>query len=200
GMENFAIFYLCGSIVFRFFANGTKSGLLSIVANGNLIKAKHLPREIFPISRVIVALINSLFDLIVLFIFMVIFGVSFQILCLFIPLLLLLETIFILGVSFILATQYVKWRDLNVIWTIVVSMLFWLVPAVYPISNVPSNYQLIYKLNPLTLLIINLRDVILYERIPSFINLLYLTLSSLFLLGFGIFLFNRGKKTFAEKI
>lgn len=200
GRENFAVFYLCGSLVFRFFSSGTSSSLRSIIQDGNLIKARRLPREIFPISQIIVALISSVFDLIILFIFMIIFGVPFQILLLFIPLFLLLETLIILGIGLILSVLYVRFRDLNVIWTLINRMLFWVLPIVYDISLVPVDYQLIYKLNPLTLLILDFRDVVLNYTIPSWENILYIVISGLILFLIGYFLFNRSKKNFAEKI
>jgi len=200
GIENFAVFFLIGFMIFRFFNSGTTGALDSIVINSNLIKTTYLPTEIFPITRIIVAFISSLFDLIVVFIFIIIFGVPFQITYLFIPLILLLAILVTTGAGLILSALFVRWRDLNLIWTLIQSILFWLLPIVYPLSFIPSDFQFYYKLNPLTLIIENLRVVIIGGNLPNFVHLFYIFISGVILMVLGIFLFNRRKKTFAEEI
>jgi len=200
GIPNFAVFFLIGFTVLRFFSFGTEWALDSIVTNSSLVKALYLPREIFPVSRIILALITTLFDLIVIFIFMIIFGIPFQIMCLFIPLILILEFIIVLGTGLILSALYVRWRDLSVIWGLIQTLLFWILPIFYSTEDIPSNYQFIHKYNPLALLIENLRAVILDGNLPNFLHLLYILVSGLILLSIGILLFNRRKKTFAEEI
>jgi ABC-2 type transport system permease protein len=147
-----------------------------------------------------VAFISTLFDLIVIFIFMILFGVPFQIMCLFIPLIFLLEFLITLGVGLILSALFVRWRDLNVIWMLIQNILFWLLPIIYPTSRIPSDYQFYYQLNPLVLLIENFRAVVLDGSLPNFLDLLYIFIVGIILLGLGIFLFNRRKVTFAEEI
>ncbi len=200
GPENFAVFFLIGFLIYRIFNSGTTGALDSIVMNSNLIRTTYLPAEIFPITRVLVAIISSFFDLIVVFIFVIIFGVPFQIMYLFIPLILFLTILVTMGAGLILSALYVRWRDLNVIWTLIQTMLFWLLPLVYPLSFIPPNFQFYYKLNPLTLLIDNLRVVIIDGNLPDFFHLFYIFMVGVILMGLGIFLFNRRKKTFAEEI
>jgi len=200
GIPNFAIFFLIGFTVYRFFTYGTTMALDSIIINTNLVKTTYLPREIFPITRVIVALISSLFDFIVIFIFMAIFGVAFQRMFLFIPLIFILGFFLTLGAGFILAALFIRWRDLNVIWSLISNILFWILPIVYPLSLIPENYQIFYELNPLALLIQNLRWVMLEGTFPNFFHLLIISIYCVIFLGVGILLFNRRKKTFAEEI
>jgi len=200
GIEKFAVFFLIGFMIFRLFNFGTSGALDSIVNNSNLIRTTYLPTEIFPITRIIVALISTLFDLIVVFIFIIIFGVPFQITFLFIPVILILAIFVTMGAGLILSALFVRWRDLNVIWMLVQNILFWLLPIVYPISFIPSDFKIFYTLNPLTLIIENLRAVIINGNLPNFFHLFYIFIAGMILMALGIFLFNRRKKTFAEEI
>ena len=105
-----------------------------------------------------------------------------------------------MGAGLILSALFVRWRDLNVIWMLVQNILFWLLPIVYPISFIPSDFKIFYTLNPLTLIIENLRAVIINGNLPNFFHLFYIFIAGMILMALGIFLFNRRKKTFAEEI
>lgn len=200
GIENFPIYLLIGLTILQLFDEGTSASLETIVTNAGLIKKIYFPREIFPTVSIIVALISIIFEFVVIFIFMIVMGVAFQVTLLFIPIILALELLLMLGVCLILSALYVKWRDLNIIWKLFLKILFWLVPLFYSAYSLPSNIVQIYMLNPITLLIEDSRAVILYGTLPNFIHLLYLLCVGVVLLLIGIWVFNRRKKSFAEEI
>ena len=200
GIENFAIYLLIGLTILRFFRIATNNALESIVLNGQLIKKIYFPREVYPIVHTLVGFISVLFDFLVIFIFMIVFSVAFHITLLFVPLILLLEILIVVGISLIVSALFVRWRDLNVVWRLFLEILFWFCPIVYPITFIPSGFLKIYLLNPITLLIENLRSVILYGSLPDFMQLLYVFIFGITLIGIGVLIFNRRKRYFAEEI
>lgn len=150
-VPHFAVYLLLGVVLWNYFTEVTNNGLSSIVGKGDLLRKLAFPRYVVVVAGSFSALINLLINLIVIALFMVINGVpfTFEILWL-IPLIVELF-IFALAVAFILSALYVKFRDINYIWELVLQAGFYATPILYPISMVLSMSPIAAKiimLNP----------------------------------------------------
>ena len=198
--EHYAFYLLIGMTTWRFFANSTMMAMQSIVGKANLVTKIYIPREILTLSVVLSALVSSILEFIVLIILLIIFGVVISSKILIFPLLYVLYLPIVYGISLILASLYVYFRDLNHIWEVLIQMGFFLSPIVYPMSIVPEGYKFYYMLNPMTRLIEMYRNVLLYNTVPSVIDFGIVLMFGIFLLIFGSLLFKKLSRRFAEEI
>ncbi len=147
-VPNFQIYLLLGIVLWNFFTEITQQSLLSIVSRGDLIRKIRIPRWLIVLSVSIGALVNLMLNLLVVLVFAIIarVGINWGSLMLFVYILEIY--VFALGLSFLLAAAYVKYRDLSYIWDIALQAGFYLTPIVYPLtleSNLVTN-QTILKL------------------------------------------------------
>lgn len=199
-IPNFTVFVLAGLLPWTFFQASVQGSTTSIISNGALIKKVYFPREIIPLSMILSNFVNFLITLIVLFISLLIFRIKIGIYILLTPVILLLMLIFTIGLSLILSALNVVYRDISHFVEIVFMAWFYVTPIVYPMELIPNQYKSILLLNPMTLVVESLRDVIMYDKLP---DLLYIIGMIIYALGFVIlsyFVFNKREKSFAEDI
>lgn len=211
GLEHFAVSFLFGIILWTFFTEATSQGMQSIVGRGDLIRKINFPKYIIVISGTLSALINMLFNLIVVFIFMVIDKVDFHWTALLFPLHIVELYVFALAIAFFLSAAYVKFRDLSHIWEVILQGAFYATPVFYPIQMVIA-YSLIaaqvLMVNPIAVIIQNARfdlitpkDTITAGHIIS--NPLLLALPHVIVVAailLAIFYFKKNQKHFAENV
>lgn len=189
--ENFAINLLVGIIAWRFFANGTMSCLSSIVSKPSLVTKVYIPRQILTLSIALSSLISSTLEFVVLLpmIFVLIGGIPAT--AVLFPVVHLLYFWFVFGVGLFLSALFVYFRDLNQIWEVLLNILFFCSPIIYPLSIVPGYLMTYYMLNPLTRFIIIYREVMVAGSLPSLSHFAVV-------IGFGALFFLMGSFTFAK--
>ena len=169
----YPVYVLSGNIVFGLLRNSTSNALPCMVRNYDLLSKTRLIHEIFPISNVLSAVVNFFFSMIALFIVMLFClnkpGVGFHWTLLltiapFLPLLML----FCLGVSFILSTIYIRFRDIQHIYSVVLTLWMYLTPLFYSLEMIKGHNTAttILKLNPLYHYLVYFREL-LCGTVPS---------------------------------
>ncbi len=149
-IPHFAIYLLLGIVLWTFFVEMTVQSLGSIVARGDLIRKISIPRWIIVISTSLAALINLGLNLIVVAVFMIINHVSLSKSGLLFPLTLFEIYIFALGLSLFLAASFVKYRDVQYIWEVLLQAGFYATPIIYSLSRIPNiNIQKLLLLSPI---------------------------------------------------
>jgi lipopolysaccharide transport system permease protein len=197
--KDLAFYILIGMTGWRFFANGTTIAMMSIVGKSNLVTKLYIPREILTLSSVLASLISSILEFIVLIFILVFFGiVSVKILMF--PLMYVFYLPIVYGVSLMLASLYVYFRDLNSIWEVLIQIGFFLSPIVYPMSTIPEKYKFYYMLNPITRLIEMYRDILLNDSFPKITDFALTFMFGVFLFILGSLLFRKLNRRFAEEI
>jgi ABC-2 type transport system permease protein len=206
GVEHFPVYLLTGIVLWNFFTEATMIGASSIVARGDLIRKISIPRYLVVIASSMSALINLCLSLIVVFIFAILNGImpSFQ-WFLVIPLIMELF-IFSLGISFLLSTAYVKFRDITYIWEIFLQAGFYASAIIYPLTLVPAEFHKWFFLNPIVQIIQDARFVIatdtsitIWSTIHSFATLIpFVIIAAIAVIG-GLY-FKSRSKYFAEDI
>lgn len=161
-IPNFAVYLLSGQVLFSFLSEATTMAVSSIVGNAPLLKKTYVPKYIFTISKVTSSLVNLLFSLVALVLVMIFTQVSFTWNILWFPVVLLEVYIFSLGVSLILASTAVFFRDIQYLWGVFISIWMYLTPIIYPVSIISEEYRWWYdNLNPMYGYLKQFRDIVL---------------------------------------
>ena len=195
-IENFVVYLMSGIILFNYFSEATNLGMQSIVGNAGLITKVYMPKYIFPISKAISSGINLVISLIPLLIMMALTGVYFQKSLLLIPLVMLFLIVFCIGVSLILASIMVYFRDIQFIWGIFITILNFLSPIFYPESIIPERFITLYHMNPIYQYLFFMRTITLGGISPTPITYLYCLFATTFTLGIGLFIFRKAQSRF----
>jgi len=211
GMTRYEFFLLSGILPWNFFSLSLIQSVSSVVNNADLVKKVYFPREVLPLSYLGAASFHFLLQELVLLFFLLVFRVRLTPWIFAFPLVMLLEMVFIAGLSLYLASFNVYFRDVQHFTEILLLAWFWMTPIVYPISFIRDNFPLwaqrIYLLNPMA------HVALLWQRVTynspangpqaayfSAAGLLYTVLLSVFLLVSGYYLFTRMEGRFAEFI
>ncbi len=197
-IENYVLFLILGLFPWQWFLNSVISSSVSMIANANLIKKTIFPREYIVYAGVLNDMVHFVLSLPVLVLFLLVYHqpIYFPHIFLF-PVLVMVQLFVTLGISLLVASINVFFRDLERLVAILLNMLFYATPIVYALGMIPERLKFIIYLNPLALLIINYRDIFLYGDV----HWEYFLLSVAYAVGiflFGYITFNRLKSRFAE--
>ena len=196
--EEFALLLFAGLIIFNLFAECISRAPSLITANVNYVKKVIFPLEILPIVLLFSALYHALISLAVWMIaYCIFFGVPHYSI-LFAPLILLPFSLFIMGLSWWLASIGVFLRDVSQVIPPLITAMMFLSPLFYPLSALPSNYQPLLYLNPLTITIEELRNLLYWGKGPDYIMLLGYSFLSLIVAYIGFVWFQKTRKGFAD--
>ncbi|MTI53317.1 ABC transporter permease [Geosporobacter ferrireducens] len=201
-VENYPMFLFVALMPWIFFANSVQISSQTILGNSSLVKKIYFPREILPLALVIGGLVNYLLTFIVIILALNFFGFNIQWLkvLLNIPLILIIQSVLVYGFCLLFSSLNVYFRDLEHILGIVIMAWVYITPVLYPVELIPENYTFVYKLNPMSSIIIAYRDVLYYGKNPNYKDLFIILIVSLIIYQIGKAVFNKLKKGFAEEI
>jgi ABC-2 type transport system permease protein len=202
---------LTGMVFFFFFQEATSKAVTAVVDNENLVRKIHFPRMAIPMSVVLTAIFALCINLLVLLGLVLLNRVTPRLSWLELPLLLLILTIFSIGVAAILSALYVRARDLNPIWDVTTQALFYMTPVLYPIQLVldraGETAARLLLLNPIAALIQQARHAIIGPSQPTAADAIGGAVWLLIPLGIvvvtfvvGIWLFSRMAPLIAEEL
>jgi ABC-2 type transport system permease protein len=203
---------LLGSIVlFTFFAEATTRAVRSVVDSENLVRKIQFPRLVIPLSGVLLSLFNLALNLIVVLIFGLIEGVRPMLTWLELPLIIAMLAVLATGLSMLLSSMFVYFRDIEPIWEVASQVLFYASPVIISIAHVEKKLSAtlvkLYMLNPLATILQQFRHAMVTHTTPSSGALLGSRLALLepiavvvgiFVLGF--YVFNRTAPRVAENL
>ncbi len=199
-VKDFPMFFMCGFLPWSYFSAGITTALSSLSDSGYLIKAVYFPREILPLSIVLSCLLHFLITFLFVFPILLIYGYLPQWSYLSLPLIILLQTIFVFGLSLFLSSIHVYFRDLRYILDVILMAWFWLTPVVYPASLISERYLFFYKLNPMTLFVTAYRQILLDGVLPAPKYAMAIFVVTAVSLALGYIPFLRIRKRLAEEI
>lgn len=187
-----------GLIVFNLFAECINRAPALILANPNYVKKVVFPLETLTFVSLLSALYHALISLGVwLAAYVILFGVPHAS-ALYLPFVVMPFALFILGLSWILASLGVYLRDVSQFIGVITSVLMFLSPIFYPISALPESYQHLLYLNPLTPVIEMVRDVLYWGKMPDFLLLALYWLVTGIIAWLGFAWFQKTRKGFAD--
>jgi lipopolysaccharide transport system permease protein len=221
----YPIFLLVGLLPWNFCAEAVSAGTRSILDNANLIKKVYFPREVLPLVTVLSSLLNFVLSLPMLFVLMVLLQLLYEPLggrlnfswtFAYLPVLLLIQSIFLLGVTLIFSAFAVKYRDFMHLIGILVQFWFFLTPVVYSLDNIDLVVAglpvatVIRWVNPMASIVDFYRDILYGNMVPvgqiptpglpALDSVLRVSVTALVVLGIGYWFFQRRSGSFGEEI
>lgn len=209
GTPTFTISLLCGTCLWSFFSEATTVGMQSIVGRGDLLRKVHFPNYIIVASATMGSMISLGINLIVVIIFGFFANAQYTWHVILVPFNILQLYLLALGCALLLSTLYVYFHDVAHIWEVILQAMFYAIPIIYPITMVSNSYPVIAKimlLNPVAQTIMDIRhNLVAPSYVPTvwtmidtpFISLIPYILT-LFILLFGIYIFKKNCRKFAE--
>ena len=132
--------------------------------------------------------------------FLLFFRIPLSLNILYLPIIIFLFFIIVLGTSLVLAALNVYYRDIQYIWALVLQVGFFATPVIYPLSVFPQHLLKILSYNPLAQVIFLARDVTLYSKVPNTASFLFVIFIAAVILGIGYAVFTRLEPRFAEEL
>ena len=199
-VEHYPIYLLLGILLWNFFQEATLIGMNTFISKRDLVTKIYFSRSTLIFASTLSSLITFLLNLVIFFLFLELNGIRPGPEALFFFFFLIETYMVATGVTFILASLYIHFRDLRHIWEIMLQVGFWLTPIIYPLSVVPQEYHRYIFLIPLARIIEYSRDIFIRHHIPNFhINGVLAAMALvIFFLGYGIFKTQEAK--IAEKL
>lgn len=193
--------YICVALIpWTYFTTAITQAAFTVIGNADIIKKVYFPREILPISVVTSGAVNFVISTIIILAFVLGSGIGLSWYLLLYPFILIIQYILLLGISFIVSSITVYFRDLEHIIGVILMAAFYGTPIVYKLEQLPANLQVIMQLNPMTHLINAYRDIFYYHQMPNMKILLLLLGISIILTIVGYFIFKKLQKGFAEQL
>jgi ABC-2 type transport system permease protein len=149
-VPHYPVLLLLNVVLFGFFQEATGTAVGSIVGQESVVRKTQFPRLVIPLAVVLTSLFNLALNLVVVFVFILAFGVAPMWTWLLFPVVLLMLIVITVAVSMIVASLYPRFRDMAIIWTVLSTVLFYGTPILYPIEAVPDTLRHVILLNPLT--------------------------------------------------
>ncbi len=194
-VDNYRMYLLSGLVIFNFFNEAANVSVMAVVSNFGLITKVYFPKFILPLSKVLSSAINLAFSVVAFFVLGAFMGIRLWWGFVLIPYVLACLLVFTVGVAFLLSCLQVFMRDVQHLFTVIITLWMYATPILYPIDIIPKEYWPVFRLNPLYCFVDFLRSITLAQSLPS----LYSTVMSLawavgmFVFGAVVFIKNQGK-------
>lgn len=201
GNVPYAITVFSALLPWQLFSTSLTEASNSLIANSNLVSKVYFPRMIVPISTVVVCLIDFMISFFILIVLMIYYQYMPSSNIIFIPLFTILAVLISMGAGLWLSALNVKYRDFRYVVPFIVQFGLYVSPVGFTSDIVPSEWRLLYSLNPMVGVIDGFRWSVLGEEVsfywPGFIVSLCLVIV---LLLVGIKYFRTTEKGFVDKI
>ncbi len=194
----FAILIFSGMIVHGLFGECVSRAPTLILSNVSYVKKVVFPLEILPIVTLGASLFHTLISVSVLLLFYLLTQAHLNWTIVYLPLVILPYLFLILGISWFLAAIGVFLRDVGQTIGILITVLMFFSPVFYPVTALPEEYRPLLFLNPLTFIIEQTREVLIWNRMPDWIGLGIYTIVSILIAWAGYAWFQKTRKGFAD--
>jgi lipopolysaccharide transport system permease protein len=195
---SFALYLCAGLACWNLFNDIVSRSLNLFIANGNLIKKAAFPKIVLLANLVGTCVLDNLLLLAAVLALFLITGFSLTASLFFLPLLLLLTIALATGIGLILGVLNTFIRDIGQVTPILLQMLFWFTPIVYPASIVPEQLQNLMVFNPVYSLVTGYQQILIFQTWPDTTSLLVGLVISTGLLLLGGFIYSRAAEDMAD--
>lgn len=199
GILNFATYVFCGMIAWTAFSDAVGRSSTIISENTNLVKKVVFPLETLPVYLALSGLLTQIIGSVILIILVFITRLQLHWTLVFLPVLMFLQLLLTIGLSWIISSLGVFIRDISHITGLVLLAWMFLTPIMYPESMVPERFRFIL-INPIATLVSSYRLVIIEGQLPDFVRLTMLSFFIIAVFCAGYEFFGRAKTAFADVI
>jgi lipopolysaccharide transport system permease protein len=199
-IEQYALFLVSGLFVWQWIANSLTVSTMLFVGNAQIIKKVNFPRYFLGIALVFSEGFNFIISIIVIIGFMAYYSLAPTLYWLIgIPILFVITSVFLFGLSLFLATLNLFFRDLERMITLMMMILFYATPILYSEDMLPEKYKIILYLNPFTPFVLMWKELFL-EGVIDYTLLTHSIINSTIAVFIGTFIYNKLKLKFAELV
>ena len=195
-----AIYIFCGMVPYLIMSETVARASTIITSNANYIKKIVFPHEILCVSAMGVSLVHGVAGFSLIFLGQLLINRVVYLESLYLPIILIPLLLMILGVSWFLASLGVFIRDISEIVRVLLSAWMFLTPIFYPMDILPEKIRAVMLFNPMALVVINIRNIVLRNQGPDWMQVLALYICAVFVFSFGYWFFMRSKNGFADVI
>jgi lipopolysaccharide transport system permease protein len=199
GIPHFPVFVFSGLIAWTWFSTGVGTAATVLLDERHLVFQPRLPRAVLPIVSVVVPLVDVILALPILLL-LAILERGLQWTVVLTPLLVLLQLVLMAGISWLVSSITVFFRDVPNLTAVALQILFYMTPVFYGLRKVPEKYQGILEANPMTTLVEAYRAALLGEPWPSAGHFAYVIILAIVLAGSGFWTFQRLSRNFADSL
>lgn len=196
----YPLYLYVGLLPWTLLANSLTSGMNSLIENRSLIAQIYFPRELLVLATMLAKLVDFLLASTVLILFFMYFQIPFTWNALWVIPILLIQMMFMFGTSLLLASFNLFYRDVQYLFTLVLTLWMYLTPVIYPVEALPEKYRFLFQLNPMAVLINAYRQVLLNGQSPSFDSLTVALGLSLVIVAIGFAVFKKLEGMFSDVI
>jgi len=198
--ESFIIYLFSGLIIIHLFSRGTTSGMNSLVTRKGILLSLNIPKIIFPISSTMTNVWMFGIELIIFFLFIITLNIPITITALFLPMIVVLLITLTVGISILISTVRLYFKDIQALWGILTMSLIFITPVFWYVKDMPEDIKNILMLNPLATLIEMMHEVVLFDTVPSVNEFIYAASTSIGILLLGYFVFKKVEKRLVETL
>jgi ABC-type polysaccharide/polyol phosphate export permease len=196
----YPVFAYAGLLPWSLLSSSLKAAIASLVSNKGLVSKVYCPRELFPLSSILVAGVDFVAGATVLAVLMVYYAIAPTWTIVFLPVILLVQVMFMTGLGFLLAIANLYFRDVKYLFDVGLSLWMFATPVVYPVRGIDGLAGIIVNANPMTPIIEGYRAVLLGGQLPDPVAFTAAAGISFLLCVVGWVVFHRAEYTFAENI
>lgn len=201
GIEDFPLFLFVALVPWQFFSTCLSAGTNVVFVQKELVKKIYFPREVLPIAFTIAQFVNMVLCYGIVILVAVISGVQVELKAwLYLPLIMLVEFLLCLGITYLVSALTVYFRDLEHILGVFTMVWMYLTPVIYPVEMVPEKYVDLFYLNPMTPITIAYRDILYYGQCPKSGPLMIAIIMGVAMVVIGHITFGKLQKRFAEEL
>ena len=157
----YAIFSFTALVPWTYFSGALTSATGSLLGSANMFTKVYFPRMVIPIAPVLSKIVDFGIAFIILVLMLIWYKITPTVWIFFLPVLVLLMMLTAAGMGMWLTALSVQYRDINYAMTFVVTLMMYATPVVYPASNVPEKFRLMYGLFPMAGVIEGFRSALL---------------------------------------
>lgn len=199
-MEHYPLYLILGNVIWTIFADSTNQGVTSILDAAPLLKKVRINKTVFPVERVLFSLVNFAFSMIAVFIVMLWEGVWVSWTIILLPVLLVLLMGFCIGMSLLLSSLAVFFRDVIHLWGVVILAWSYVTPLFWPVSMiaaVPYGFMRVIMLaNPMYNYVTFMRMILLNGQPPELITIGMCAFWAVLMIAIGYAVFRKLQRKF----
>lgn len=196
----YIVFSYAALVPWALFSGSVSEMVDSLVFNMNLISKIYFPREVLPVSAAMARLLDFAIAFSILVLLMVFYRLPvFTLAWLYLPVILLVQIVFALGLGLAGAALNVFYRDMRHLIGLALQLLLYASPVIYPVSAVPEQYRWLYFLNPMAGILSSYREVLLNQQAPGPYFLLAAVVAVVVFVA-GYWFFRRVEPRFADVV
>ncbi len=196
--HNFILLLFTGILVHGLFSEFVTRSPTLIISNPAYVKKVVFPLELIPITPLLSAIVNFSLGMILVLLMQVWVNGEISIYTLLMPLIIAPFVILLLGISFIFSSLGVYFRDLSQISGLISTIAIFASPVLFPMENVPEKYRNLLYLNPITLVVEQLREMVILGQLPNLLHTMIYAAISILIFLLGLVWFKIVKKGFSD--